>query len=287
MAGNRRKIHTVLTVINSRKDDVQSVVRSIHEFARSQDMKVVSLDFSNHAEAANLADVDLAISLGGDGTLLSCARMLASRAVPILAVNMGEFGFITEVSKTELIETWEKFLQGRLGVSERIMLSVDVRRSGQPIASLLGLNEAVIGIKGISRMIRLKIFLSETYMARYRADGVIVATPTGSTAYSMAAGGPILHPEMEAFILTPICPFTLSNRPTVVPASEVLRVEVEEPQKVETVLTIDGQETVPLLPGDTVTIRKAPNPARIVHTDRRTFYEVLRTKLNWTGEPNA
>jgi NAD+ kinase len=136
-------------------------------------------------------------------------------------------------------------------------------------------------------MIRLKIFLSDTYMGRYRADGVIVATPTGSTAYSMAAGGPILHPEMEAFILTPICPFTLSNRPTVVPASEVLRVEVEEPQKVETVLTIDGQETIPLLPRDCVTICRAPNKARIVHTDRRSFYEVLRTKLNWTGEPNA
>ena len=287
MPGKRREIRTVLTVINSRKDDVQSVVRSIQDFAHSRNIKVMSLDFSGHGDAEDLADVDLAISLGGDGTLLSCARMLASRAVPILAVNMGEFGFITEVSKSELIETWEKFLQGQLGVSERIMLSVDVHRGGERIASLLGLNEAVIGIKGISRMIRLKVFLSDTYMARYRADGVIVATPTGSTAYSMAAGGPILHPEMAAFILTPICPFTLSNRPTVVPASEILKIEVEEPQKVDVVLTIDGQETVPLLPRDTVTIRKAPNPARIVHTDRRTFYEVLRTKLNWTGEPNA
>jgi NAD+ kinase len=287
MAGNRREIRTVLTVINSRKDDVRGVVRSIEEFARSRNIAVVSLDFPVNGNQEKIAQADLAISLGGDGTLLSCARMLADRAVPILAVNMGEFGFITEVSKTELIETWEKYLEGTIGVSERIMLSVDVHRHGGRIASFLGLNEAVIGIRGISRMIRLKVFLNDTYMARYRADGVIVATPTGSTAYSMAAGGPILHPEMEAFILTPICPFTLSNRPTVVPASEVLRVEVEEPQKVETVLTIDGQETFPLLPRDTVTLRKAPNPARIVHTDRRTFYEVLRTKLNWTGEPNA
>jgi NAD+ kinase len=287
MAGNRREIRTVLTVINSRKDDVRGVVRSIEEFARSRNIAVVSLDFPVNGDREKIAQADLAISLGGDGTLLSCARMLADRAVPILAVNMGEFGFITEVSKSELIETWEKYLAGTLGVSERIMLSVDVHRHGGRIASFLGLNEAVIGIRGISRMIRLKVFLNDTYMARYRADGVIVATPTGSTAYSMAAGGPILHPEMEAFILTPICPFTLSNRPTVVPASEVLRVEVEEPQKVETVLTIDGQETFPLLPRDTVTLCKAPHPARIVHTDRRTFYEVLRTKLNWTGEPNA
>jgi NAD+ kinase len=287
MSGKQREIHKVLTVINSQKDDVQSVVRSIMDFTRARNMEMVSLDFSRHASPENLADVDLAIALGGDGTLLACARMLADREVPILAVNMGDFGFITEVSKNELIETWEKFLDGRLGVSERLMLSVAVQRDGARVAAFIGLNEAVIGIKGISRMIRLKIFLSDAYMGRYRADGVIVATPTGSTAYSMAAGGPILHPEMEAFILTPICPFTLSNRPTVVPATEILRVEVEEPQKVETVLTIDGQESFLLLPRDSITLQKAPCKARIVRTDKRTFYEVLRTKLNWTGEPHA
>jgi len=287
MPGKQGDIRKVLLVINSRKDDVQNVVRSILELTEGRGMETVLLDFSTHASAENLSGVDLAISLGGDGTLLSCARMLAPREVPILAVNMGDFGFITEVSKSELTDTWEKLLQGRLGVSERLMLSVEVQRAGTPAATFLGLNEAVIGIKGISRMIRLKIFMSNTYMGRYRADGVIVATPTGSTAYSMAAGGPILHPEMEAFILTPICPFTLSNRPTVVPANEILRVEVEEPQKVEAVLTIDGQESFLLRPRDCILIRRAPFKARIVHTDRRSFYEVLRTKLNWAGEPNA
>jgi NAD+ kinase len=287
MPGKQGDIRKVLLVINSRKDDVQNVVRSILELTEGRGMETVLLDFSTHASAENLSGVDLAISLGGDGTLLSCARMLAPREVPILAVNMGDFGFITEVSKSELTDTWEKLLQGRLGVSERLMLSVEVQRAGTPAATFLGLNEAVIGIKGISRMIRLKIFMSNTYMGRYRADGVIVATPTGSTAYSMAAGGPILHPEMEAFILTPICPFTLSNRPTVVPANEILRVEVEEPQKVEAVLTIDGQESFLLQPRDCILIRRAPFKARIVHTDRRSFYEVLRTKLNWAGEPNA
>ena len=287
MPGKQHDIRKVLLVINSRKDDVQSVVRSIMEVTEGRGIETVSLDFPNHASPENLSGVDLAISLGGDGTLLSCARMLAPRNVPILAVNMGDFGFITEVSKSEFRETWDKLMEGRLGVSERLMLSVDVQRQGTAAASFLGLNEAVIGIKGISRMIRLKIFMSDTYMGRYRADGVIVATPTGSTAYSMAAGGPILHPEMEAFILTPICPFTLSNRPTVVPANEILRVEVEEPQKVEAVLTIDGQESFLLQPRDCILIRRAPFKARIVHTDRRSFYEVLRTKLNWAGEPNA
>jgi NAD+ kinase len=287
MAFKQREIRKVLTVINSRKDDVQNAVRSIKELAAERGIQLVCMDFSNHAEAKDLAGVDLAVSLGGDGTLLTCARMFAPREVPILAVNMGDFGFITEVSKSELADTWRRFLDGHLGVSERLMLSVAVQREGKEVAAFLGLNEAVIGIKGISRMIRLKVFLSDTYMARYRADGVIVATPTGSTAYSMAAGGPILHPEMEAFILTPICPFTLSNRPTVVPATEILQVVVEEPQKVETVLTIDGQESFPLRPNDCLFIRRAQHKALIVHTDKRSFYEVLRTKLNWTGEPNA
>jgi NAD+ kinase len=287
MPGKQREIRKVLTVINSQKDDVQSIVRSIADFTRVRGLEMVSLDFTHHATPESLSGVDLAISLGGDGTLLSCARMLADRPVPILAVNMGDVGFITEVSKGELIDTWQRFMDGSLGVSERLMLSVDVHRQGARVASFLGLNEAVIGIKGISRMIRLQVYLSDAYMGRYRADGVIFATPTGSTAYSMAAGGPILHPEMEAFILTPICPFTLSNRPIVVPASETFRVEVEEPQKVDAVLTIDGQESFPLLPRDTLIIRKAPRKAMIVRTDRRTFYEVLRTKLNWTGEPHA
>lgn len=287
MAGKRGDIRKVLLVINTRKDDAQNVVQTLEDLTRRRGIELVSLDFSRHATEEDLQGVDLAVSLGGDGTLLSCARMLAHRSVPILAVNMGDFGFITEVSKTELPEVWEKYLQGGLGVSQRLMLAVDVRRDNAPAASFLGLNEAVIGIKGISRMLRLKIFMSDTYMGGYRADGVIVATPTGSTAYSMAAGGPILHPEMEAFILTPICPFTLSNRPTVVPASEILRVEVEEAQKVEAVLTIDGQESFALKPRDAILIRRAPHKARIVHTDRRSFYEVLRKKLNWAGEPNA
>jgi len=287
MAGKRREIRKVLLVINSLKNDVGSVARSIEEFVRSRGGETVAVDFAGPVDQAALDGVDLAVSLGGDGTLLACARMVADRGVPILAVNMGDFGFITEVSRSELFDVWEKFLAGRLGTSERLMLSVAVRRDGAEVATFTGLNDAVISTLGISRMIRLKVFLSDTDVGRYRADGVIVATPTGSTAYSMAAGGPILYPEMDAFILTPICPFTLSNRPTVVPASEILRIEVEDPQKTDVALTVDGQETITLRPRDCVLIRRAAKKALIVRSDKRSFYEVMRTKLNWSGEPNA
>jgi NAD+ kinase len=287
MAGKRREIRKVLLVINSLKTDVGSVARSIDDFVRSRGGETVAVDFAGPVDPAALEGVDLAVSLGGDGTLLACARMVAERGVPILAVNMGDFGFITEVSRSELFDAWEKFLSGRIGTSERLMFSATVRRDDVEIASFTGLNDAVISTLGISRMIRLKVFLSDTAVGRYRADGVIVATPTGSTAYSMAAGGPIVYPEMEAFILTPICPFTLSNRPTVVPASEILRIEVEDPQKTDVALTIDGQESLTLAPRDCVLIRRAAKKALIVRSDKRSFYEVMRTKLNWSGEPNA
>ena len=287
MAGKRREIRKVLLVINPRKDEVGQLSRAIDEFVRARGGETVTADFAVPVDMRILDGVDLAVSLGGDGTLLGCARMVADRGVPILAVNMGDFGFITEVSRSELFGAWEKFLAGRLGLSERLMLAVTVRRKEGEAASFTGLNDAVIHALGISRMIRLKVFLSDTSVGRYRADGVIVATPTGSTAYSMAAGGPIVYPEMDAFILTPICPFTLSNRPTVVPSSEILRIEVEDPQKAEVILTVDGQENFRLLPGDEVLIRQAPRKALIVRSDKRTFYEVMRMKLGWSGEPNA
>jgi NAD+ kinase len=287
MAAKQGKIRKVLIVINSQKPDAAAVVRAITEFTHREGGETIPVDFAGSIPRESLTEVDLAVSLGGDGTLLACARLLADREIPILAVNMGDFGFITEVSKSELVPTLEKFLRGELGISERLMLSVSVRRQGREAAAFQGLNEAVIAIMGKSRMIRLKVFLSDTYVGGYRADGVIVATPTGSTAYSMAAGGPIVHPEMEAFILTPICPFSLSNRPTVVPASEALRIEVEQPQKAEIVLTVDGHETFPLAPKDSVCISPSKNKALIIRSDKRTFYEVLRSKLHWTGEPNA
>ncbi len=287
MAAKRREIRKVLIVVNSLKDDAAGARDSVADFARRRGCQTVSVDFAAHVPESDLDGVDLAVSLGGDGTLLSCARLLADRQVPILAVNMGDFGFITDVTRGELVETWEKYLAGEIGVSERLMLSVAVERQGKQGVSFLGLNEAVVGVTGKSRMIRLKLFLSETFVGRYRADGVIVATPTGSTAYSLAAGGPILHPEMEAFVLTPICAFSLSNRPTVIPATEALRVEVEEGLKADVALTVDGHDTFPLAPRDCVLVRSASRKALIIRSDKRSFYEVLRSKLHWTGEAHA
>jgi NAD+ kinase len=202
-------------------------------------------------------------------------------------VNLGDFGFITEISSSEWADVLTNYLEGRLGVSRRVMFDAELRRGEKTLQSFSGLNDAVVRAGDFARIIALRVHLADTYVARYRADGLIVATPTGSTAYSMSAGGPILHPEMDAFILNPICPFTLSNRPIVIPGDEICILEVEATQRTKIVLVIDGHEVCNLNPKDRVFFSRSAKHTLIIQSDKRNFYEVLRSKLNWAGEPNA
>lgn len=284
---NKVKISSVLLVVNAQKSEARITAQQIEEFLvkRNIRLKVFSYDGS----ASDLPDTetfDLAITLGGDGTVLFASRVLAERNVPILPVNLGDFGFISEVRRDEWAEAYERYSLGEIGVGERLVLEVCLQRNGEVIATYRGLNDAVVASAGIAKIVRLRVLLGEQPIGRYRADGVIVATPTGSSAYSAAAGGPILHPEMSAMILNPICPHTLSHRPIVLPADEHIQIELEAEQRTDIVLTVDGQSHYGLMTGDRVLIRAADRPARIVRSDRRTFYEVLRTKLHWAGGAN-
>jgi NAD+ kinase len=214
---------------------------------------------------------------------------MAPLGVPILPVNLGTLGFIATVHPGEWALVFDRWLERKAALSERLMLEVTVERRGKVLTRGICLNDMVISASGIAKIIRLRVdsemVFPHEYMrlGQYRSDGLIVATPTGSTAYSVAAGGPILEPEMEAFIVNPICPFTLSNRPLVVPARERLLVELEAEQRSGVLLTLDGQVTEPLEPGDRLAIRQAPHTVRLIASDRRTFYTALRTKLNWSG----
>jgi NAD+ kinase len=235
----------------------------------------------------SLVGADLAISLGGDGTVLATARYVAAHGIPIFPVNLGNFGFITEVGRDD----WESDLACYLDTcgetKKRLMIEVAVEREGRTHFACAALNDAVVSGAGISKLITLKVDLNEAPLAVYRADGMIVATPTGSTAYSAAAGGPILAPDMEAIIINPICPFTLSHRPLVLPADETILIRVERQQRAEVILTIDGQITCPVHEGDLIRIRRALRPALIAVSARRNFFDVLRAKLNWSGGPDA
>ncbi|MFP4430615.1 MAG: NAD(+)/NADH kinase [Spirochaetaceae bacterium] len=283
----RLTIRHVLVIANTEKPHADALAEEVRIYLEEQGIDVVVFRYSGNAAQPTLKDYDLAISLGGDGTVLFSSRILSSRSIPILPVNLGDFGFITEVTQDEWKDAFEQYRSGVIEAERRLLVSVTHIRRGREIGKYIGLNDAVISSGGIAKIVRLSVRLSETFVARYRADGIIVATPTGSTAYSAAAGGPILHPGMEAMIINPICPFTLSHRPLVVPAEERIDIEIEEYQRTSLVLTVDGQAQIPVRPLDRIAVRASVERAQILRSEKRTFYDVLRSKLNWSGGPDA
>lgn len=223
--------------------------------------------------------VDFLVVLGGDGTLLSVARAVGDLGVPILGVNLGGLGFLTAMTVEEMVPALEAFLDRRLVVEERMMLATRLHRQGRTVTEVLALNDAVIMKAAMSRIIELAVSVDGQFATGYRADGLIISTPTGSTAYSLSAGGPILFPTMDALILTPVCSHTLTNRPIVLPAA--LRVEVTLLTDQEVMLTVDGQVGFGLKEGDTVEVACAAPRIRLVRLPQTHFFSVLRTKLKW------
>lgn len=223
--------------------------------------------------------VDFLVVLGGDGTLLSMARAVGDLGVPILGVNLGGLGFLTATTLDEMLPALEAFLAGRMATEERMMLAARVIRAGTPLGEYSALNDVVITKSAMSRIINLTVAVDGENATDYRADGLIISTPTGSTAYSLSAGGPILFPTMDAVVLTPIASHTLTNRPIVLPATQRIAVTLLTDQEV--MLTVDGQIGVPLRVQDTVEVCKAPSRIRLVRFPHKAFFSVLRTKLKW------
>jgi NAD+ kinase len=234
-------------------------------------------------KAALAAGVDLVLVLGGDGTLLSMADCIgeAGSDIPILGVNFGSLGFLTEVTLPELYPSLEAALEGRAHVESRLMLRSTTVRDGKTFAQLIALNDAVITKTARSRMIDLSVSVGDQFVTRVKADGLIIATPTGSTAYNLAAGGPIVQPSVDAIILTPIAPHTLTNRPVVIPATSAVRVQPNMEPRDEVFVTFDGQAGFRLQAGDEITVRRAESSLRLIRPSTRSYFEVLRTKLKW------
>jgi NAD+ kinase len=225
-------------------------------------------------------ECDLILVLGGDGTLLAAAREAAPLGIPVLPINLGSLGFLTSFTLEELYPALEETIAGRLEASERVMLTVSLVRDGKVLDSRRVLNEAVITKGALARMIELELYIDGDFVCRYRADGLIVATPTGSTAYSLSAGGPIVHPAVESIILTPICPHTLTDRPLVVPDSR--NVEMRMRGAAESVyLTLDGQKGLLMESEDRVLIARAAQRLKLIQPHRKSYYEILRSKLKW------
>jgi NAD+ kinase len=222
----------------------------------------------------------LLLVLGGDGTLLAAARVAAAKGIPILPINMGSLGFLTSFMLEELYPALEDILAGRLTISERVMLHVELERGGKIVDKQSVLNEVVINKGALARMIELELIIDNDFVCRYRADGLIVASPTGSTAYSLSAGGPIVHPAVESFIITPICPHTLSDRPVVVRDTSIIEAKLSVGTE-SVFLTLDGQKGIPLQPTDRVRISRAQQLLKLIQTPNKSYFEILRNKLKW------
>ncbi len=291
-------IRTVGIISKPRREDIAAVVPQLLDWLQAHNLEVfydeetaccidASLGSLSSATAEHVqpreqlaGKVDLLVVLGGDGTLLAAARSMGEHSVPILPVNLGGLGFLTSVTLDELYPLLEQVLQGKNRISERVLLQAEVVRGGKVLERQRALNDAVLNKGALARMIDLDLHIDGGYVCSYKADGLIISTPTGSTAYSLAAGGPIIYPLVEAFVITPICPHTLTNRPLVIP--NTFKIEVDFKAGEETVfLTLDGQVGFELKLGDRVVVTQARTKLRLVRPPKKTYFEILHSKLKW------
>jgi NAD+ kinase len=247
-------------------------------FVDVETASVLNMDGFARSQIPSLSD--LIIVLGGDGTLISTCRLVADKGVPVLGVNIGGLGFLAEVPVEKLYEMLEMVLTGECPIEERLMLKAQVLRHGALIAEYNVLNEVVVNKAALARIIDLETYINQSYVTTFKADGLIISTPTGSTAYSLSAGGPVLYPTLDNIVVTPICPHTLTNRPIVLAGSSIIEVILRSPTE-RVYLTLDGQVGFSVMQNDTIVVEKSPFKTRLLVPCDRDYFEILREKLKW------
>ena len=281
-------------IAKQNKPEAAPIVRNLIEWLQPKKIEVYIDEgmgnlFTPHPSATNLCFVEkkeipsyaeMIIVLGGDGTLLSVARLVEDHDVPILGVNLGGLGFLTEITLEELYRVLERVVQGDFVTDERVVLNAAVIRRGERLAEFVVLNDAVVNKGALARIIDLETTINGEYLTTFKSDGLIISTPTGSTAYSLSAGGPIVYPSLHCIIITPICPHTLTNRPIVIPNDVQIRATLKTKQQ-EVILTLDGQQGFSLEFEDVVEVRKAEGRILLIKSPYRHYFEVLREKLKW------
>jgi len=278
-------------VVKPREPRARAVVANLLQWAVERDIEVFGSDDQPWDDlsiktlpAEELAArVDIVVVLGGDGTMLGAARLVGERGTPVLGVKFGMLGFLTEYKDTDLFPALEEVVMGSFAVDARVTIECTIEREGAQIANAVALNDVVVNKSALARMIEIDCWIDGFYVTNYRADGLIVSTPTGSTAYNLAAGGPILAPSMGAFIINPICPHTLSNRPLVV--ADTAHVDLSLRTRDESVMaTIDGQLGFDIRSEDRILLRKSPRRFNVITPRERNYFQVLRDKLRWGGQ---
>jgi len=289
------KLKSVGLVINYEKEKAQEITLRIVDWLSFKNIKIyIEGDKGKTIGREDLScpiekflnKVELIISLGGDGTLLRAARLSASTDIPVFGVNLGGLGFLTQIGIDDLEKSLEKLYQEKYFLDERMMLDGSVKRKGKEIKKFTALNDIVIGKGAFARIICLATYVNDDYVITYSADGLVISTSTGSTAYSLSAGGPIVNPGINSMILTPICPHTLSARPLIIGENDQVRITLESNEE-EVMVTIDGQEGFTLEPEDEVIVKKSSHKARLITFKEKSFYAILREKLRWSGQVNT
>jgi NAD+ kinase len=290
MIEEQKKIRRVGIIANPTKTSSFPLIRQVVEWMQKQGVAVLLDDavaalLSLKIEARPVRElphlVDLIVAFGGDGTMLSVAKQMNGSATPLIGVKVGGLGFLTSVTENEVFSTLEDLIGGRRRIEERMMLDCTVIHSdGSLHKEQVALNDVVIQRDALERMLMLETYVDNEFLATYACDGLIISTPTGSTAHSLAAGGPVIYPEAEAIVITPICPHMLTNRPLVLSSSQETRVVITS-ERSSPGLMIDGQIAVELHQWDQIVVRKSPNKIRLASAPGKSYFEVLRTKLNW------
>lgn len=272
-------IETAAIVIKPGHAEAKATAQELSSWFSARDIKLVGTFPADHAEA-DLSGCGLVVVLGGDGTMIAAARMIGEAEVPVLGINYGSLGYLTDFRIEELHTAVESVVSGKFETDHRVMLRAELIRNGESIADGRVLNDVVINKAALARIIAIEVRLNGLFVNSFRSDGLIVATPTGSTAYNLSAGGPIVYPSMNAVVLTPICPFTLTNRPIVIPDDAQIELKLESGSE-GVILSLDGQTGFPLVVGDIVRIRKSRTTLNLVQPENRNYFDVLRKKLQW------
>ncbi len=270
----------IVVVGSSRKPEILPIIQQAITELQKRGIHAITRIVQDDAKLDRL-EADLMIVFGGDGTLLSVARRMGGQQIPVVGVNSGKFGFLAEWELDDFYQNLDYLIAGRFYERHRIMIHAKVERDGEMVFDSLSLNEIVISRSHFSRIVKIDLDVRSKFCTQYHVDGLIISTPSGSTAHQLGAGGPILTPGLETWVVTPICPHAMTVRPLVVPAEQCLVTLVEVSDTVA--MTVDGQEMFELQVGDRITVEPADSPFRVIRAGHRSFFETLRTKLNWSG----
>jgi len=286
------KINSIGIIAKDKSEAVCNTIKRLAKFITEKKCTLIFdksvegiIDNNNFVDRDSLAQQsDLAIVVGGDGTFLSAVRSLANHNIPILGINLGRLGFLVDISPDDMLQHLDQILQGNYVDESRFLLQAKVERKGGIIASADAFNDVVVHIRDVARMIEFETYINGQFVNYQRADGLVISTPTGSTAYALSSGGPLLHATLDAMVIVPICPHTLTNRPLVINADSIVEIIIGESKQSTSQVTFDGQTAYDVKPGDKIIIQKKPNNIILIHPASYDYYEILRAKLHWSEQ---